>query len=169
MIACESYFDERHVMTLAETIGDRITILRKQCGWSQSELADRAGIDQARLSRLENNKETATVENLLRLTRVFDVDLHLLATGENLKPDEPDVAMTEEGNEVAKLLDAMDKDLRQPVVELARQLAEIDRKRRTLHDEYAAVLAQNIADKKGRDRQRAQLVLGKIERSHHRG
>ena len=111
MIACESYFDERHVMALAETIGDRITILRRHCEWSQAELAERAGINQARLSRLENNKETPTVENLLSLARVFNVDLHLLATGENLKPDEPDVAMTDEGNEVAKLLDAMDEDL----------------------------------------------------------
>lgn len=54
----------------------QIKALRAQRNWSQAELADRAGMKQARISAIENAKEgSLNLKTLRRLAEAFDVAL----------------------------------------------------------------------------------------------
>lgn len=61
---------------------------RKLKGLTQAQLADRAGIGQATLARLERGGGGASVENLLKVLRALGVLDHLLKA---LDPFETDV------------------------------------------------------------------------------
>ena len=57
-------------------IGTQIKVLREQRGWSQEQLAEKAGMKQSRISALENvNYSAWSVNTLRRLARAFDVAL----------------------------------------------------------------------------------------------
>src|SRR3569833_4729444 len=54
----------------------QIRVLREQRGWSQQELADRAGMAQARVSLLESADYTGrTLSTLRKIAQAFDVGL----------------------------------------------------------------------------------------------
>ena len=54
----------------------QVKALRVQRNWSQAELADRAGMRQARISAIENAKEgSLNIKTLRRLAEAFDVAL----------------------------------------------------------------------------------------------
>ena len=54
-------------------IGKKLKALRESRRWSQSELAERLGISQARLSLIENGKASLDAEELLEVLRIFNV------------------------------------------------------------------------------------------------
>lgn len=55
-------------------VGDRIKATRQALGLKQGELAERAGIDQATVSRIERNRQdNPTVETVERLARALGV------------------------------------------------------------------------------------------------
>lgn len=64
-----------------EPLGDRIARLRKERGFSQTELAERIGIIQALVSDYENGKLRLTAEMALRFARALEV-----TTDELLQP-----------------------------------------------------------------------------------
>lgn len=51
----------------------RIRSARKAKGWSQAELAKRAGTDQAHISRLENGEVGGSIDLITRIARELDV------------------------------------------------------------------------------------------------
>jgi transcriptional regulator with XRE-family HTH domain len=54
------------------TIGSLVWTRRKRLGWTQEELAERAGIGQAHISRLESGKsDNITIDNLRRIARAL--------------------------------------------------------------------------------------------------
>lgn len=53
--------------------GIKIYQVRNQKGWTQSELAAKAGLAQANLSNIEKGKRDFTVSMLLRLARALEV------------------------------------------------------------------------------------------------
>lgn len=57
--------------------GALIATERRRLGWTQSELAERAGIQQATLSRLESGRTNPTVGLLADLARAMGKTLHL--------------------------------------------------------------------------------------------
>jgi HTH-type transcriptional regulator/antitoxin HipB len=59
-------------------LADDILRLRLERGWSQSELARRAGTKQANISRLEAGLGNPTVRFIQRVARALDVELAVL-------------------------------------------------------------------------------------------
>ena len=57
---------------------EKLTRLRKEHGWSQSDLGERAGVHITHLSRLENGKSQPSVEMLHKLAKVFGVSMDYL-------------------------------------------------------------------------------------------
>jgi transcriptional regulator with XRE-family HTH domain len=59
-------------------IGDRIKALREKKGWTQLELADKAGINNSVLSRIEANKRPVEDYLLAKFSDIFDVNADYL-------------------------------------------------------------------------------------------
>lgn len=58
--------------------GDLLVSLRKERGLSQQQVADRLGMPQQSIGRWESEKYRGTsLENLVRVARALDVDIHL--------------------------------------------------------------------------------------------
>ena len=53
-------------------LGDTVRKLRQQKGWTQEELAHRAGIDRKSVNRVENATYSPTVDRLVVLARALD-------------------------------------------------------------------------------------------------
>lgn len=63
------------------TLGTRIVEMRERHGWTQRELADRAGISVPFLSGIENGKRNVSSEVLLRIADALDASLNYLLRG----------------------------------------------------------------------------------------
>jgi len=48
-------------------------------GWTQGDLAERSGIDQSDISRIERGLSNATEATLGRLAEVLDAEVHMVA------------------------------------------------------------------------------------------
>lgn len=60
---------------LMDSIGGRIRSLRKDKGWSQEELADRAGLHFTYIGKIERSEHKVTIESLEKVTRALGVSL----------------------------------------------------------------------------------------------
>lgn len=64
-------------MDLVE-LGERVKAARKSKGWSQTRLAQAAGVSRARLEALENARLAEMgIKHLLRILNALDLDLRL--------------------------------------------------------------------------------------------
>ncbi|MBN9519467.1 helix-turn-helix domain-containing protein [bacterium] len=63
------------------TVGDRIKKRRAELGWTQDQLAQKAGISKSFLSDLENGKRSVSADNLLDIARVLSLSLDYLMKG----------------------------------------------------------------------------------------
>jgi transcriptional regulator with XRE-family HTH domain len=63
------------------TLGERIRAKRLERGWTQDELARRAGISKGFLSDLENNKRGVNADTLLDVAQALGVSIDYLMTG----------------------------------------------------------------------------------------
>src|SRR5262245_16882969 len=63
---------------LRQEVGARIAELREERGWSQKELASRAGISPVRMSRIENGVYAPLLEDLPRLRVALGVPIDML-------------------------------------------------------------------------------------------
>jgi transcriptional regulator with XRE-family HTH domain len=74
---------------MASTVGERLRTRRGDLGWTQDELASRAGISKGYLSDLENNKRSVGADTLLELSEALSVSLDYLMKGEtaSAKPE----------------------------------------------------------------------------------
>jgi transcriptional regulator with XRE-family HTH domain len=70
----KAYRDAFASAHVSNTVASQITTLRQEKGWTQTELAERAGMRQSRISTLEDpNNENFEAKTLLRLASAFDV------------------------------------------------------------------------------------------------
>jgi DNA-binding XRE family transcriptional regulator len=53
--------------------------LRRKHGLTQAQLAERCGVDQAEISRIETGNANPTARTLERIADALDADLHLVA------------------------------------------------------------------------------------------
>ena len=65
-------------------LADDVLELRLEKGWSQSELARRAGTKQANISRIESGLANPTVKSLQKLAKAFGTELEI-----HLRPQGP--------------------------------------------------------------------------------
>ena len=61
--------------------GKRVRALRTERGWSQEELADRAGLDRTYVSSLERGHRNVALLNIVRLAEGLEVDPGSLLAG----------------------------------------------------------------------------------------
>lgn len=73
-LADKEYRDSFVASNIANTVASQINALREQRGWTQKDLAKRAGMAQSRISSLEDpNLENFEIVTLKRLASAFDV------------------------------------------------------------------------------------------------
>jgi transcriptional regulator with XRE-family HTH domain len=63
------------------SVGERIRGRRAELGWTQDQLAQKAGLSKSFLSDLENGKRSVGANNLLDIARALGVSLDFLMTG----------------------------------------------------------------------------------------
>ena len=63
------------------SVGERIRGRRGELGWTQDQLAQKAGLSKSFLSDLENGKRSVGANNLLDIARALGVSLDFLMTG----------------------------------------------------------------------------------------
>lgn len=72
------------------SVGERVRRRRRELGWSQDLLAQKAGISKSFLSDLETGKRSIGADTLLDLGRALSVSLDFLMTGEAGEGELPD-------------------------------------------------------------------------------
>lgn len=56
-------------------IGERVQVARRRRGWTQKELATKAGVSFAVISRLETGHQSVSAERLAVITRLLDLSM----------------------------------------------------------------------------------------------
>lgn len=75
-MASKEYRDSYVAGHISNTVASQILMLREARGWTQKDLAEKAGMGQSRISALEDpNYENIQVGTLRRLASAFDVGL----------------------------------------------------------------------------------------------
>lgn len=118
------------------TLGEKIQKLRKDNGWSQTELGKRVDVHVAHLSRLENGKSLPSVDLLSNLARAFGVSMDYLMD-EHADELEPVSVQDKSLAERMQLLDALDDDDRQTVIHVIDSMLTKHRMRELLEDGHA--------------------------------
>lgn len=62
-------------MEIGRRLAERVRILRRAKGWSQEELADRAGLHRTFVSQVERNLKNTTIQSTEKLARALEVTL----------------------------------------------------------------------------------------------
>ena len=69
----------REIFEQAYDIAMQIVDLRERHGLTQAELAERCGMDQADISRIERGSTSPTASTLQRIAEALDADVRLVA------------------------------------------------------------------------------------------
>ncbi|HLV60456.1 MAG TPA: helix-turn-helix transcriptional regulator [Fredinandcohnia sp.] len=101
---------------LRQALARRIRSLRQEAGLTQVELAERAGISNEFLSRIEHASGTPSLDTLARLARGLGIGLCEL-----FQESEPSDAV----QRIEPLLRRMSEEGRELVVAVARSVAEV--------------------------------------------
>lgn len=62
-------------MEIGLRLAERVRELRRAKGWSQEELAHRAGMHRTFISQVERNVKNATVQSAERIAKALDVTM----------------------------------------------------------------------------------------------
>ena len=85
------------------TIGDKISQLRRERKWTQSELAERAGITQNQVSRIEKGKTRPRGSTIQGLDDALGVDPEDLENNPIFEEESPVAKMAQEDPDLAAL------------------------------------------------------------------
>lgn len=88
----QARYEIRLSMALAQAVHDR----RSELGLTQAELAERAGLTQAKVSRIEGSDTVPTLPLLTKLARALDASLNIA-----LDADHAQVTFTSHGSNAA--------------------------------------------------------------------
>ena len=85
------------------TLGERIRARRVELGWTQDQLAAKAGISKGFLSDLENNKRNVSAENLMGIAQVLNLSLDFLMKGDDTPVPQKEIQIPASLSEFASL------------------------------------------------------------------
>lgn len=88
------------------TLGDKISVLRRQHGWSQEALAEKLNISRQSISKWESNASVPDLDKIIRLSEIFQISTDYL-----LKEDVSEMTMNYISNH-----EIMDHDQTLPVI-----------------------------------------------------
>ena len=63
---------------LRDRIGLRVVTLRKMRGWSQQEMANRAGLQRTHVGRIETGRYAVTLETLQAIAQALDMTVDIV-------------------------------------------------------------------------------------------
>lgn len=67
------------------TLGDKIKLLRKENGLTQSELGNKLGLSKANISKYESNIHEPSIDTLNKLSDLFNVSVDFLLGRTNVR------------------------------------------------------------------------------------
>lgn len=81
-------------------LGEKISILRKQNGWSQEELAEKLNISRQSVSKWESSTSIPDLDKIIKLSAIFDVSTDYLLKDEleKITPSETDTNYDNQNN-----------------------------------------------------------------------
>lgn len=150
-----------------DTVGGRLMLARKDAGMNQLELLEKLKekgheITPSHWSRVERNERGISNELLIAVADIFELSLDYLVGRPHYANEIIEQFATEEANEVARLLDTMDEDLRKQVLAQAQHLQRLDEERKALHQEIETLLVEALKSFPAGTAIRAKSVLDKI-------
>lgn len=105
-------------ITVANSIGERIRLIRELYGYTQRTFADKLGIQQPYLSRLERSENFPSKTLRLLMTELFHIRLQWLETGEGGKYSDEVICQTQVLEQMVEardalwdMVDSLDEDL----------------------------------------------------------
>ena len=106
-------------------VGERIRERRKNQLMNQQDLSAQTGLTQSQISRYENGDNEPTGEALVALADVLNTTTDwLLGRSDNILSVEQEAGLTEEENELIKLLRATDRQMRHRIMKVVKALLE---------------------------------------------
>ena len=96
-------------------VGGKIRQLRKQRSLTQSELAQRIGVQQSDLCRMENGEYKVSLETLFKILSVFGMDI-----GEFFREEFPPPKPTDHDRDLLRLFHRLDDRAKSEVLSFAR-------------------------------------------------
>ncbi|MBO4938994.1 MAG: helix-turn-helix transcriptional regulator [Oscillospiraceae bacterium] len=94
------------------SIGERITILRKERNISQLQLAKLLEVSRQAVSKWENDQSSPDTIKLIKLAEVLDTEVEYLATGQKPVYENPPIVV----NVVEKVDKVVEKIVEKPVI-----------------------------------------------------
>ena len=116
------------------TLGERIKSARRECGMTQKDLADKAGMTYQQISQYERNERQPKVETLMRISNALNQSLESFMNFEemfaaNAIQKSHVVVPNEMLDDILDIMDvfvSVKKKARRRVVEYAHEIAQID-------------------------------------------
>lgn len=102
---------------LANAVGRAIAKQRMRCEMTQEEVAEKLGIGNEAISRIERGLVIPNIARLFSFASVFKCNVAELLTEASLRPDE-------QANRITRLLSTLDQVDRQLVIEMVERLSE---------------------------------------------
>ena len=107
-----------------KAIGIRIKELRRERHITQKELAGALNISHTNMCNIENGKTAVTIQNLLKLKRIFSCPMSdFFAEEQTVKAEQKPVQVDEPKEEFTKLPESIDL---QDAINLVRLLRRVD-------------------------------------------
>ena len=97
-------------------IGQRIRKIRKACGLSQEELAERVGISTTHMSHIETGNTKLSLAVLVAISEVLDVRTDELIFGN------PKITTTDAAEEISMLLESCDHNQKMIILDMIKSL-----------------------------------------------
>lgn len=96
-------------------IGSKIRQLRKERSLTQAELAQRIGVQQSDLCRMENGEYKVSLDTLFKILSVFGMDI-----GEFFREDAPPLKSSEKDQEILRLFNRLDVQTQEEALDYLR-------------------------------------------------
>ncbi len=75
----------------SKQVGSLVRRTRKKCGLSQAQVGERAGFRQATISQIETGNPSATLETILAILAVLDLELRIVPRKKGVAADIEDI------------------------------------------------------------------------------
>ncbi|SFI22746.1 Helix-turn-helix [Pseudomonas syringae] len=108
---------EIHQQQLAGRVGRAISKQRTRCGLTQEEVAERLGVGNEAVSRIERGVVVPNIARLLEFAAIFNCEAAELLTEVSPRPDDQAIR-------ISQLLKPLSHDDRQLIVDLVERLTK---------------------------------------------
>lgn len=118
---------------MPETLGTRIKSERKKNGITQSYIKEHLGIGQSTLSSIENDKYIPSSDTILALSKLFNVSVNWLLTGEKSEHKPVDYNFSKEERRLLELFKQLSPVNRTKILERMETMLDVVREKEVLY------------------------------------